>query len=63
MLLGLAAFMIWEKKEPNQLTAMLSDEQAWGTNLDQIPGLKDQVYALMVSIQDNGIPTTINQLN
>ncbi len=63
MLLGLAAFMIWEKKDPNQLTAMLSDEQAWGTNLDQIPGLKDQVYALMVSIQNNGIPSTINQLN
>jgi tagaturonate reductase len=63
MLMGLSAFLIWEKKEPNQLTAILSDEQSWGTNLDLIPGLKDQVHALMLSIQNNGVRKTINNLN
>jgi len=63
MLMGLSAFLIWEKKEPNQLTTILSDEQSWGTNLDLIPGLKDQVHALMLSIQNNGVRKTINNLN
>jgi len=62
MLLGLSAFLIWDHKDSRQLSSILSDREMWETDLGLIPGLKDQVFIFMKSIELNGVRRTINML-
>ena len=62
MLLGLSAFLIWDHKDSRQLSSILSDQEMWETDLGLIPGLKDQVFIFMKSIELNGVRRTINML-
>lgn len=59
MLIGLAAFMVFEGIPIEDIETVITDEAKWGIDLSQIDGLKHELIHLVSSLSENKIVSVL----
>jgi hypothetical protein len=61
MLIGLAAFMVFEGIPIEDIETVITDETKWGIDLSQIDGLGHELIHLVSSLSENKIVSVLEK--